>query len=253
MTTTNTDTVAAELLRASALRVGWGTRALLPALDLVVREGEIWGLIGKNGAGKSTLIRTLIGVHDPVSGHARRVDRRLIGYVPQRSEWESAVPARVIDITLGGLDAGWSALLPFRPRGSRARARAALAAAQAADLAERPYTALSEGQKQRVWLARALIAEPRLLVLDEPTSALDPDAERAVFELIARLLAERRLAVMIASHELGLLMRHATHLVYVDREAALAIAGPKHEVMAHEHFQRRYPLELGAATAETAP
>jgi len=237
-------------LSAAELRIGWNGRALLPPLDFAIREGELWGLVGRNGAGKSTLLRTLLGVHAPLAGRVTRAVGGRIGYVPQRSEWEAAVPARVIDIAAGGLDAGWRALVPFRPRGSSERTRQALAAAQAADLAHRRYTALSEGQKQRVWLARALVSDPRMLVLDEPTSALDPAAERAVFDLLGDLIATRDMAVLVASHQLGLLFSRATHLVFVDRDEAVAIAGPRAEVLAHPVVRRRHLIELAAGAVE---
>ena len=248
--TTNTNEIASTretIVAARGLKVGWGGRALLPQVDLAIRPGELWGLVGRNGAGKSTLLKTLLGVHPPVAGAVTRVGR--IGYVPQRSEWEPAVPARVIDLALGGLDEGWRSFLPWRPRGSHRRANAALAVAQADDLARRRYVALSEGQKQRVWLARALVGDPRLLVLDEPTSALDPAAERAVFDLVTRLIAERGLAVVFASHELGLLFERASHLVYVDREEALVLAGPTAEVLAHPSVRRRHLIDIARAGA----
>ena len=238
-------------LAARELRIGWGGRALLPALDFAMRDGELWGLVGRNGAGKSTLLKTLLGVHAPLGGSVTRPSGARIGYVPQRSEWEAAVPARVVDIAAGGLDAGWRALFPFRPRGSHARTHAALVAAQAGDLAQRRYTALSEGQKQRVWLARALVSSPEVLVLDEPTSALDPAAERAVFDLLGELISQRRMAVLIASHQLGLLFTRATHLVFVDRDESLALAGPRADVLAHPAVRRRHLIELAAGTVDS--
>lgn len=244
------DSASLPVLAADDLRIGWNGRALLPPLDFAIHEGELWGLVGRNGAGKSTLLRTLLGVHAPLAGRVARAARGRIGYVPQRSEWESAVPARVIDIAAGGLDAGWRALLPFRPAGSHERTLRALGAAQAGDLAYRRYTALSEGQKQRVWLARALVSDPRILVLDEPTSALDPAAERAVFDLLGELIAQRKMAVLIASHQLGLLFSRATHLVFVDRDESVALAGPRAEVLAHPVVRRRHLVELAAGVTE---
>ncbi len=242
--------MTSTLIQTQGLRIGWDGRALLPPIDLAIRSGELWGLVGRNGAGKSTLLKTLLGVHKPLAGIVQRSPR--IGYVPQRSEWEAAVPARVIDIALGGVDAGWRSLLPFRPRGSRAKTLAALREAQAEELAWRRYVALSEGQKQRVWLARALVGEPQLLVLDEPTSALDPAAERAVFDLVSRLIAQRQLAVLLASHHLGLLFERASHLIYVDREEGLVLAGTRAEVLAHPSVRRRHAIDFGGASASSS-
>ncbi|MBL8787252.1 MAG: ATP-binding cassette domain-containing protein [Deltaproteobacteria bacterium] len=239
----------ATLIAGRRLAIGWGDRAILPPLDFAIREGELWGLVGRNGSGKSTLMKTLLGSASPLGGTIDMRPGLRIGYVPQRSEWEAAVPARVIDIAAGGLDSGWATFLPFRPRGSKGKVEAALAVADAADLATRRYATLSEGQKQRVWLARALVSDPELLVLDEPTSALDTAAERAVFELLGRVLAQRRIAILIASHQLGLLFERATHLFYIEREAGVAAIGPRAEVLAHPIVRERNLLELASPRA----
>lgn len=243
------------LVEARGLVVGWAGRALLPPVDLAIRQGELWGLVGRNGNGKSTLLKTLIGVLPPVGGSVSDVmagpggtgrggRRARLAYVAQRSEWEGAVPARVIDMTLGGLDVGLDVLRPWRRRGSKARAMAALAEVQADDLARRRFSTLSEGQKQRVWLARALVSEPEVLILDEPTSALDALAERKVFELVDALIERRNLAVILASHHLGMLVTRASHLIYVDRDAELVLAGPRDEVLSAPSVRRRHLLEL---------
>jgi ABC-type Mn2+/Zn2+ transport system ATPase subunit len=221
------------LFQAHGLLVGWGARPLLPPLDFSIARGELWGLVGRNGSGKSTLLKTLLDVTGPLGGHAHLRSGARLGFVPQRSDWEPAVPARAIDVVRGGLDGGWASLLPWRPRGATAKARAALAEAQAEAVALQPFATLSEGQKQRVWLARALVADPDLLVLDEPTSALDAEAELQVFELLARWMTERRVGVLLASHHLGLLFERATHLIAVDRDDGLAVAGPREEVLRH--------------------
>lgn len=246
-------TEPAPLLRADRLVVGWSGRGLLPAVDLAVRPGEIWGLVGRNGNGKSTLIKTLIGILPPVSGSvapAKGERQGRLGYVPQRSDWEGAVPARVIDIALSGLDTGYSVLWPWRGRAAKKRALEALVETHAEDLAKRRFSTLSEGQKQRVWLARALVSSPEVLILDEPTSALDALAERHTFEVLTELARTRRLAVIIASHHLGFLVSRATHLIYVDRDEGLVVAGKKDVVLAAPSIRRRHLLELAEGLVE---
>jgi len=228
------------LYTAEGLSVGWENRAILPPIDFAVSRGQLWGLIGRNGSGKSTLLKTLLGVTRPVGGASRLGHGVRLGFVAQRSDWELAVPARCVDVVAGGLDVGWGALLPFRRRDWLGAALTALSEADAEKLAVQQFSDLSEGQKQRVWLARALVENPDLLVLDEPTSALDAEAEVMVFDVLARWLRERDVGVLVASHHLGLLFERATHLLYVDGDDGVVVAGTREEVLRHPTVAQRY-------------
>ena len=178
-------------------------------------------------------------------------DRPRMGYVPQRSTLDPDVPARVVDIVRDGLESRWSFLTPWS-RSRTLRVAAALEETQTAALRTRPFHKLSEGQKQRVLIARALAAEPQILLLDEPTSAMDVEAERATMDLIDELRDQRRLAVLLVSHHLPVAAERATHLVVVDRERRLMITGPKAQVAAQppceRHYGRLFATEGGGAT-----
>lgn len=240
------------LFQADDLLVGWDGRAILPPVHFGVERGQLWGLVGRNGSGKSTLLKTLLGVSSALGGHAHLRPGARLGFVPQRSDWELAVPARASDVVAGGLDAGWSAMWPFRARGWRQRVARALTEAHAEKLEAQQFASLSEGQKQRVWLARALVSDPDLLVLDEPTSALDAEAEMLVFDLLARWIRERDVGVLLASHHLGLLFERATHLLFVDGDDGVAVAGESADVMRHPIFARRYLGGWRRAAGQTA-
>jgi zinc transport system ATP-binding protein len=228
------------LFQADDLLVGWEGRPILPPLRFGVERGQLWGLVGRNGSGKSTLLKTILGVAPALGGHTHLRGGARLGFVPQRSDWELAVPARAHDVVAGGLDAGWSSMWPFRPRGWKRRVAGALHESHAEKFEFQAFASLSEGQKQRVWLARALVADPDLLVLDEPTSALDAEAELLVFDLLERWMKERQVGVLLASHHLGLLFERATHLIFVDGDDGVAVAGESAEVMKHPVFARRY-------------
>jgi zinc transport system ATP-binding protein len=231
---------AAPLLRLRALEVGYGGRALLPPISFEVRPGELWALVGPNGGGKSTLLGTVVGLLPPVGGGVDRPSGAVVGYVPQRTSVDMAVPARVIDLVRGGHDRGLSFLSPLHPLRGRAAVARAMAETRTEALAHQRFAALSEGQKQRVLLARALVGDPRLLVLDEPTSAMDLGAERAVFELLERLRRERDLAVIVVGHHLPVLLGRATHVALVDQDEGLAVTGPVHEVTRSPAFLARF-------------
>jgi len=234
------------LFTTAGLVVGWNRRPMLPPLSFSVERGQLWGLVGRNGSGKSTLLKTVLGMIPAIAGRIDVAPDARLGFVPQRSEWELSVPARVKDIAAGGLDTGWRCLLPWSQRGAGALVHKALSIAQADHLANERFATLSGGQMQRVWLARALVLEPSLLALDEPTSALDPEAERGVFDLLTELAARHDIAVFLVSHQLDLLLERATHICWVDRMTGVARAGTRAEILADATFQKRYAGELPA-------
>jgi zinc transport system ATP-binding protein len=174
-------------------------------VDLEVGEHELIGLIGPNGGGKSTLLKLAAGLLKPRQGQVRVFGRPPpeardeIGYVPQFALFPRDFPITVAQAVLlgrlgGGLGLRWSAA-------DRAAADRAIEETELGPLADRPLSALSGGELQRVLIARALAAEPRLLLLDEPTSNLDQRAEEDIFALLARLT--HRMAVVLVSHDVG--------------------------------------------------
>ncbi|MGM0575354.1 MAG: metal ABC transporter ATP-binding protein [Myxococcota bacterium] len=237
------------LTTLEGVRVGYDGRAILPALDLSVRRGEVWALVGRNGSGKTTLMRTMLGLLRPVEGRVRTAPGVRVDHVPQRTEQPGIVPARVKDIVSAGADRGWSFLVPGILRHTRDAVEEAMGATGVRDLARRSFATLSEGQKQRTLVARAIVSRPDLLVLDEPTSAMDPMAARTVFELLDGLRRERDLAIVLASHQVRFAPDYASHAVLVDGDDGVALAGAFEEVVATREFQERYGAVMGSAIA----
>ncbi len=234
---TDTRADTAPRLMCRQLQVGYGNAALLPALDLEVRPGEVWALVGRNGCGKTTLLRTLLGELRPVAGtYDVRAEARL-AHVPQRGKHDLCVPARASDMVEAGVDRGWGFL---RWGGRDERVRRALTDVGAEGLTRERYGHLSEGQKQRVLMARALASDPDVLLLDEPTSAMDPMAEGDIFALVDALRRARELAVVIASHSMAVLPSVATHVVFLDRDDQIAVAGERGAVLDDPRFRQRY-------------
>jgi zinc transport system ATP-binding protein len=182
------------LLRCERLRVGHGGRAILPPVDLELRRAEFVAVVGRNGAGKTTWFRTLLGLLPPVSGGVVARPGLRLSYVPQRAQLDALCPLLVHEVVAMGALRGLSFARPGA-RDSQLVARA-LERTNAAALAAHPYRALSEGQKQRVLLARLYASDPELALLDEPTSAMDFVAEREALDLIAALRAERGTTVV---------------------------------------------------------
>lgn len=240
------------LLRTDALVVGHHS-ALLPPIAIAVAPHQMWGIVGRNGSGKTTLLRTLVGFLPPLSGAVHRDAQARLSYVAQRSDMQDNVPARVRDIVAEGDDRAWS-FLRYRPRQALAtRVGDALQSVGATALAQHPFYALSEGQKQRVLLARALISQPNILVLDEPTSAMDMVNERSMLRLLADLCRARPMAVLVVGHHVAALAAWTTHLMVVDADDALACCGARQHVVDDARVQSLYGRLLGGPETLDAP
>lgn len=233
---TTTETV----LATERLLVGYQGRPILPALDLAIRPGELWVLAGRNGSGKSTLLKTLLGLLPPVGGRVLRRPEASITYLPQKQSLDPIIPMRVIDIVAEGVEARWSFLRPWQDRHVKGQIQKALELTGTAALKHRSFTELSEGQKQRVLIARALASAPDLMLLDEPTSAMDLPTERETIEQIDQLRRQLNTAVLIVSHHLPAAVKAADRVLFVDAEHVTVAMGSVREVVAHPTFRRQF-------------
>jgi zinc transport system ATP-binding protein len=232
---------ADDLLRCERLVIGHRGRALLPPIDITIRRGTTLAVLGRNGSGKSTLFKTLLGFLPAVAGAVRRPDPPpRMAYMPQASTVDPLVPVRARDVVSWGTLTGWSFLRGARASPTRQRAEAALAAAQATELGDAFVRDLSEGQKQRVLLARVLAAGADLAFLDEPTAAMDAVAEQRTMALLREQSRERGMSVVIITHLLGLVRRFADQVLYLDRDDGLAMFDAPDAIFAHPTFRRQY-------------
>jgi zinc transport system ATP-binding protein len=243
-------TPGASLIRCHSLVVGWNGRPLLPPIDATIRHGEICALVGRNGAGKTTWFRTVLGLLAPISGRVETCVQPLpMAYIPQRLRLDPIVPLRARDVVAMGLERRRSFLRPVVGHGARRRVDRALEEMGAASLAGLSFRSLSEGQKQRVLMARLLCSEPALAVLDEPTAAMDEVAERETMSLIDQLRRNHQLTVLMVTHHLPVVSRFADNVIFLDRDSQSVVAGPPAEVFEHPAFQARYgrePLTRGS-------
>ena len=201
--------MAEECIRVEQLRVVRERAEVLRGLSLVVRCSERVLIRGPNGAGKTTLLRVLLGLLRPTSGRVMMMGnevgsrawsrrRSRVGYVNQEAvSVDFPVSGReVVEIGTCGLSLG--------RRERRDRITRAMAAAGCAHLAARAYQRLSGGEKQKLSLARCLCQDPELLLLDEPTSFLDPGSRLELMQLVRTLNEERKLTVVMVSHDSSL-------------------------------------------------
>ena len=209
--------------------------AVLSAVDLAVEPGEFVAVAGPNGGGKTTLMRILLGLEQPTHGEAllfgdrtdRFARRSRLGYLAQRSQLEIDAPATVREVVSAGRLAAGSLLGPLRRR-ERALVAEAIARVGLASEADRPLSRLSGGQQQRAFIAKALAAEPALLVLDEPTTGVDVEAQEAIARLLDKIHRELSVTILYVSHEFGAVERFVQRLVLV--RGGILFDGPPAEL-----------------------
>src|SRR5205823_6449999 len=196
--------MADALISFRDVALGYDSVPVLEGLTLDVHLGDFLALVGPNGCGKSTILKGMVGILEPLRGNiGRGMGERPVrfGYVPQRETIEMVFPLTVFEVVLmgtyGRVRPGW----PIT-HADRELVRACLADVGLDDLRWKPFPALSGGQRQRVLIARALAAEPDILLLDEPLSGIDLGAAQTIMELIARLHRDRALTTVMVSHHL---------------------------------------------------
>jgi len=198
------------LLRLDRVSDGYDGAAVLHDVDLAVPAGGFTGVVGPSGSGKTTLLRVLLGTLPPAAGTVDRAPGLRVGYVPQLQtvSWDFPVTVAQCVLMARRPEHVW----PWPTRSERADVGAALDRLGIGDLADRHIRELSGGQQQRMFLARALVRRPQLLLLDEPTSGVDVQTRHEVLHLLAGLAAEG-VSVLLTTHDLNGMAAHLPHLV----------------------------------------
>ncbi|HVA38630.1 MAG TPA: ABC transporter ATP-binding protein [Candidatus Dormibacteraeota bacterium] len=239
------------MIEVRDVALAYGGRVFVSGITFSLRAGEVMALVGPNGVGKTTLLRAMAGLHAPAAGEITLDGRSLGELTPGVRAREIALvtaDAPIVDgVSVREVVA--SGRLPYRPwwrwaalPDDDAAVREALARTELAELAERPYQALSSGERQRVWLALALAQRARTLLLDEPTSHLDVRHAFEALRLLRALAAEGRAAVVVL-HDLNLAAAFADRIALLGAGRLLRCAGPE-EALDEGLLRRAYGVRI---------
>ncbi|HEY8726200.1 MAG TPA: ABC transporter ATP-binding protein [Gaiellaceae bacterium] len=186
---------------------------VLRDVDLEVERGEFVAIAGPNGGGKTTLVRLVVGLEQPTAGRVELMVRK-VGYLPQRTQAGIDAPVTVRELVTTGR-ASRTRLLGPLTAADRVSVQEAIDRVGLGPHADRRLTTLSGGQQQRAFIAKALAADPELLVLDEPTTGVDVEAQDAIAALLQRLRSELEMTILYVSHEFGAVERFVERIVLV--------------------------------------
>jgi ABC-type Mn2+/Zn2+ transport system ATPase subunit len=194
-------------------------RTIIDDISFWIPKGEFVCLCGPNGAGKSTLLKAIMGLIPTTRGTIKigkedvAAGHRKIGYVPQRKGFDRDFPARAVDVIVAALRGKWPARI--RPD-ERERAQKILDKIGGRKLIDKPLAGLSGGETQRVFLARALITDPTIVILDEPTAGVDAKGRAELLELMTSISRSDELAAILVTHNLAAVAQTAERIVYIE-------------------------------------
>jgi zinc transport system ATP-binding protein len=208
----------AMLFEMQSLSASYGDYMALEDINFTVNENDYIGVIGPNGGGKTTLMKIILGLLKPVSGklifNTDIINRNTIGYLPQISTGDINYPVNVLDIVLSGLMIHKSAFSRMTA-GDKTKAEEIIESLGLSEFSKTPLNELSGGQLQRVLLGRAIIGNPKLLLLDEPANFVDSSFEIDFYEHLKKL--NKRMAILMVSHDVGAISSYIKSFACVNR------------------------------------
>ncbi|MGP4059578.1 metal ABC transporter ATP-binding protein [Halobacillus sp. H74] len=217
-------------------------------VNFTIREGQFLGLVGPNGSGKSTLIKLILGLNKPAKGSVHVFGQPIkqfrnwkeIGYVSQKSNsFNSGFPASVLEVVKSGLVSRLGAFRFFK-REHTQKALEALKVVEMEYYANTNIGELSGGQQQRIFIARALVSDPSLLILDEPTVGVDAKHVTEFYDLLARLNQENGITLLLITHDIGTITKHATHVACMNKTIHFHGASEEYDQFSDQDLTRMY-------------
>lgn len=226
----------------NSLSASYGGSLVLEDVNFSVQENDFIGVIGPNGGGKTTLLKVILGLLKPVSGkltfNSDLLNSNSIGYLPQISTGDINYPVTVTDIVLSGLMIR-KGVISRMTSIDKKMAGMVIEELGLKDMAKSSLSELSGGELQRVFLGRAVIGNPRLLLLDEPGNFVDSSFESDFYEKLKEL--NGRMAILMVSHDVGTISSHIKSFACINRRLHYH---PSHEITNDDLLAYGCPIQL---------
>lgn len=197
----------------------------LDDISFVMEQADLLGIIGPNGAGKTTLFNCILGILPDYRGTVKLFGKEItknrkvllsnVGYVPQHTSIEQSFPANIEEIISFGL---LGSLEKFSRSYGKYQVHKVMQIVGLTDKKDKRFNELSGGQQQRVLIAKAMVHNPKLLILDEPTSGIDEDTQDKFYDLIRKLNAEEKISIILSSHDLDAISKLANKVACINRK-----------------------------------
>jgi iron complex transport system ATP-binding protein len=209
-----------EILKTSSLSIGYDSKTIASDINVTLSEGDIIALIGPNGAGKSTLFKTFSTHIKPVGGKIELFGKDLMSYSPKErakllgivlTERPDDMFLKVFDVVAAGRYP-YTGMFGKLNEDDEKEIKVSLELVGVNHLADRVFNTLSDGEKQKVMIAKAIAQNTPIIMLDEPTAFLDYPSKIELFSLLKKLAKEQKKAILFSSHDLELLLRYTDNL-----------------------------------------
>lgn len=201
------------------LSIKFNEQLILNDINFSIEEKDFMAIIGPNGGGKTTLLKVILGILTPDEGKVKvfgkdpKKAKDLMGYLPQRLDFDHDFPINVFETVLMGRYHG---LLKKYSNQDHKAVTQALKDVEMDELKDRQISKLSGGQMQRVFIARAIVRDPKLLIMDEPMASIDPEMQHSFYELMSRL--KNKMAIVLVSHDVGAVSTHVDKIACLNQK-----------------------------------
>lgn len=237
------------VISADKLSVGYEKNIIVSGINFEVKQGEILTLIGPNGAGKSTVLKTLAGYLESITGNIIIVgrDAHKISASEMSQKLSVLLTERICPDLMTCQEVVETGRYPYTGKfgllseHDKKIVNNAIEAVEISELSDMDFNSVSDGQKQRVMLARAICQKPEILILDEPTSYLDIRHKIVFFEILRRLVSERKIAVILSIHELNFAEKISDKVLCIKGGKIIRAGEPK-EIFTEENIREIYDI-----------